>query len=76
MTRYTYTNAEDRYVVSFTRTHDLSDTPMIDSSKGIKRIAARLAHFDGGANSCRLVRAAHAGEDDSEEVTAQSSLCP
>jgi hypothetical protein len=60
VTRYTYTNAEDRYVVSFTRTHDLSDTPMIDSIQGIKRIAARLAHFDGGANSCRLGRAAHA----------------
>ena len=60
VTRYTYTNAEDRYVVSFTRTHDLSDTPMIDSIKGIKRIAARLAHLDGGANSCRLGRAAHA----------------
>jgi hypothetical protein len=47
VTRYTYTNGEDRYVVSFTRTHDLSDTPMIDSIKGVKRIAARLARFDG-----------------------------
>jgi hypothetical protein len=47
VTRYTYTNGEDRYVVSFTRTHDLADTPMIDSLKGVKRIAARLARFDG-----------------------------
>src|SRR5450755_198888 len=47
VTRYTYTGGEHRYVVSFTRTHDLSDTPMIDSIKGVKRIAAKLAHFDG-----------------------------
>jgi hypothetical protein len=47
VTRYTYTDGEDRYVVSFTRTYDLSDTPMIDSIKGVKRIAAKLARFDG-----------------------------
>jgi CrtC N-terminal lipocalin domain len=47
VTRYTCTGGEHRYVVSFTRTHDLSDTPMIDSIKGVKRIAAKLAHFDG-----------------------------
>src|SRR5487761_843328 len=46
-TRYTYTDGEDRYVVSFTRTQDLSASRMIDSIKGIKHIAARLAHFDG-----------------------------
>jgi hypothetical protein len=34
-------------VVSFTRTHDLSASRMIDGIKGVKRIAARLAHFDG-----------------------------
>ena len=47
VTRYTYTDGEARYVVSFTRAHDLSDSRMIDSLKGLKRIAARLAHFDG-----------------------------
>jgi hypothetical protein len=46
-TRYTYSDGEDRYVVSFTRTHDLSASRMIDSIKGVKRIAAKLAHFDG-----------------------------
>jgi hypothetical protein len=33
--------------VSFTRTHDLSATRMVDTIKGVKRIAAKLAHFDG-----------------------------
>jgi hypothetical protein len=46
-TRYTYRDGEDRYVVSFTRTHDLSVDRMLDGIKGLKRIAARLAHFDG-----------------------------
>jgi hypothetical protein len=46
-TRYTYRDGEDRYVVSFTRSHDLSDARMIDTIKGVKHIAARLAHFDG-----------------------------
>src|SRR6266568_4390741 len=46
-TRYTYDAGEDRYVVSFTRRHDLSASRMIDSVKGVKRIAARLTHFDG-----------------------------
>jgi hypothetical protein len=46
-TRYTYRDGEDRYVVSFTRTHDLSVAPMIDTIKGVKRIAAKLAQFDG-----------------------------
>jgi hypothetical protein len=46
-TRYIYHDTDDRYVVSFTRTHDLSVNRMIDSIKGVKRIAARLANFDG-----------------------------
>jgi hypothetical protein len=46
-TRYTYSGGEDRYVVSFTRTRDLSASRMADAIKGVKRIAARLAHFDG-----------------------------
>ena len=33
--------------MSFTRTQDLSVSRMIDSVKGIKQIAAKLAHFDG-----------------------------
>ncbi|MCW2672875.1 MAG: hypothetical protein JWP14_1464 [Frankiales bacterium] len=46
-TRYTYQDGDDRYVVSFTRNDDLSDSRMVDSIKGLKRIAAKLAHFDG-----------------------------
>ena len=46
-TRYTYQDGQDRYVVSFTRTHDLSADRMIDTINGVKRIAAKLAHFDG-----------------------------
>jgi hypothetical protein len=46
-TRYTYQDGDDRYVVSFTRTRDLSVSRMIDTIKGIKHIAAELAGFDG-----------------------------
>jgi hypothetical protein len=46
-TRYTYRDGEDEYVVSFTRKHDLSADRMVDSIKGVKRIAAKLARFDG-----------------------------
>ncbi|HEX3460140.1 MAG TPA: lipocalin-like domain-containing protein [Acidimicrobiales bacterium] len=46
-TRYTYGAGEERYEVSFTRTHDLSASRMVDGIKGVKRIAAKLAHFDG-----------------------------
>jgi CrtC N-terminal lipocalin domain len=46
-TRYTYGDGDDQYVVSFTRTHDLTAAQMIDTIKGVKRIAAKLAHFDG-----------------------------
>ena len=46
-TRYTYRHGAERYVVTFTRSHDLSADRMIDGVKGVKRIAAKLAHFDG-----------------------------
>ena len=42
-TSYPYQDGEDRYAVSFTRTR----SRMIDSVKGLKQIAARLARFDG-----------------------------
>jgi hypothetical protein len=45
--RYTYQAGEDRYVVSFTRTRDLSASRMIDTITGVNHILARLAHFDG-----------------------------
>ena len=47
ITRYVYQDGEDRYMVSFTRTRDLSHNRMIDSVRGLKHIAARLVHFDG-----------------------------
>ena len=46
-TRYTYRDGEDRYVVSFIPKPDLTADRMVDGIKGVKRIAARLAHFDG-----------------------------
>ena len=46
-TRYTYRDGENRYVVSFSRRHDLAATRMVDTIKGAKRIAAKLARFDG-----------------------------
>jgi hypothetical protein len=44
ITRYHYRDGEDRYVASFNRTHDLSALRMVDNIKGVKRIAAKLAH--------------------------------
>jgi len=44
--RYTYLDGADRHVVSFTRTHDLSAMRMIDSIKGVKHSAGKLARFD------------------------------
>ncbi len=46
-TRYTYRDGEDRYVLSFTRSHDLPATRMADAINGVKRVAAKLARFDG-----------------------------
>jgi pyruvate dehydrogenase complex dehydrogenase (E1) component len=34
-------------LVSFTRSRDLVGARMVDTIKGVKRIAAKLAHFDG-----------------------------
>jgi hypothetical protein len=47
ITRYTYGADDDRYVVTFTRHRDLSRNRMIDRVHGVKRVAARLAGFDG-----------------------------
>jgi hypothetical protein len=46
-TSYIYQDGDDRYAVSFTRRRDLTRSRMIDSVKGLKHIAARLARFDG-----------------------------
>ena len=47
VTRYTYTDGEDRYVITYTRHRDLSVSKFIDGLKGPKKLAARLIGFDG-----------------------------
>ena len=64
VTRYTYEDGDDRYVVTYTREEDLSRTRMIEETHGIKRLAATLARFDGAylrfSGECR-VQYFHAG---------------
>ena len=47
VTRYTYSDGEERYVVTFTRHSDLASDKFINHLKGPKKVAARLAGFDG-----------------------------
>ncbi len=47
VTRYTYTDGDERYVVTFTRHSDLAADKFIDALKGLKKAAATLARFDG-----------------------------
>jgi hypothetical protein len=47
VTRYTYTDGEDRYVITFNRHADLTSNKFIDDLKGPKKAAAKLAGFDG-----------------------------
>jgi len=47
VTRYTYTNGDDTYVVTFTRHRDLAVNRLIDELHGLKKLAARLVRFDG-----------------------------
>jgi hypothetical protein len=47
VTRYTYTDGDDRYVVTFTRHRDLTADRMIDQIPGVKKVAAKLTRFDG-----------------------------
>jgi hypothetical protein len=47
VTRYTYTDGGERYVVTYVRHCDLTASKMIDDLKGPKKAAARLAGFDG-----------------------------
>jgi hypothetical protein len=48
-TRYTYAGGADdeRWIVTFTRDHDLTKSRMIDRMHGPKRALAQLARFDG-----------------------------
>jgi hypothetical protein len=47
VTRYTYTDGEERYVITFTRLSDLATDKFIDDLKGPKKAVARLTGFDG-----------------------------
>lgn len=47
VTRYTYTDSDDTYVVTFTRYRDLAVTKFIDDLHGPKKVAAKLIGFDG-----------------------------
>jgi hypothetical protein len=47
VTRYTYTDGDERYVVTFTRHVDLTTAKMADELKWPKKALARLARFDG-----------------------------
>ena len=47
VTRYTYTDGDERYVVTYTRHRDLSAVKFVDDLHGPKKLAAKLAGFDG-----------------------------
>jgi hypothetical protein len=47
VTRYTYTDGEERYVISYTRYSDIASDKFIDELKGPKKAAAWLIGFDG-----------------------------
>jgi hypothetical protein len=47
VTRYSHTDGDDTYLVTFTRHRDLAVAKLIDGLDGIKKIAAKLIRFDG-----------------------------
>jgi hypothetical protein len=47
VTRYTYTDGDDTFVVTFTRHRDLAVARLINELHGPKKVAARLVRFDG-----------------------------
>ena len=47
VTRYTYTDGAQRYIITYTRHADLAADRFIDELKGPRKLAARLAGFDG-----------------------------
>jgi len=47
VTRYTYADGDERYVITYTRHRDLSTMKFLDEVKGPKKLAARLLGFDG-----------------------------
>jgi hypothetical protein len=47
VTRYTYIDGDDTYIVTFTRYRDLSVDKLINDLHGPKKVAAKLVRFDG-----------------------------
>jgi hypothetical protein len=47
VTRYTYSDGEERYVITYTRQSDLASEKFIDQLKGPRKVAAWLVGFDG-----------------------------
>lgn len=47
VTRYTYTDGDERYIITYTRHHDLATMKFLDEIKGPKKLTARLLGFDG-----------------------------
>jgi hypothetical protein len=58
VTRYTYIDGDERYVVTYTRDHDLTAMRMIETTQGFKRALATVARFDGAylrfTGECRV----------------------
>jgi hypothetical protein len=65
VTRYTYTDGDERYVVTYTRHSDLAAEKFTDEMKGPRKVAAKLVGFDGAylrfAGDLRIER--YVGED-------------
>jgi hypothetical protein len=47
VTRYTYIDGDDSYIVTFTRHRDLAVNKLINELDGFKKVAAKLVRFDG-----------------------------
>ena len=47
VTRYTYTDGSERYIVTFSRHTDVAIDKLVDSVKGPKKALAKIAGFDG-----------------------------
>ena len=47
VTRYSYRSGDDRFVVTFTRHHDLTRDRMVERLGAVRRAAAALLRFDG-----------------------------
>jgi hypothetical protein len=47
VTRYTYLDGDDSYIVTFTRHRDLAVNKLINELEGFKKVTAKLVRFDG-----------------------------